>query len=102
EVLEEVGAEINIVSEVGRAIEYRDRQELIQESYCYIAKVSKLHQNQSLTKEELNDGFILKWVPLEQAIALLQDDRPIDYTGAFIHKRDYALLTKAVDHLMNA
>ncbi|MEK5475673.1 NUDIX domain-containing protein [Paenibacillus sp. FSL R5-0407] len=95
EVVEEVGAEIDIVSEVGTIIEYRDKFELIQLSYCYLAKVKTLLDHQFLTDDEKANGFVLKWVSLEEAIALVQADKPFDYMGNFIRKRDYTFLAKA-------
>lgn len=95
EVIEEVGVEIKLITEVGAIIEYRDQFELLQLSYCYVAEVEKLLENPSFTEEEVSNGFILKWVPIEEAINLLRDDQPRDYMGKFIQKRDYTFLLKS-------
>lgn len=95
EVIEEVGVEINLISEVGAVIEYRDRFELMQLSYCFLASVKKNLEAPSFTEEEQSNGFILKWVTFEEAINLLRNDNPTDYSGCFIKKRDYTFLIKA-------
>lgn len=39
--IEEVGVEINLISEVGAIIEYRDRFEFMQLSYCFLATLRR-------------------------------------------------------------
>jgi len=39
EIREEVGADIMILDEIGITIEYRNSANLLQISYCYLAKV---------------------------------------------------------------
>ncbi|MCB2294060.1 NUDIX domain-containing protein [Clostridium algoriphilum] len=95
EVMEEVGAKIDIISEIGTIIEYRDRFKQLQISYCFLAKVKEIVDSPSFTKEELDAGFQLKWMKFEDAIATIENDKPTDYMGKFIQKRDLAFLTKA-------
>ncbi|MEC0240370.1 NUDIX domain-containing protein [Paenibacillus dokdonensis] len=101
EVLEEVGAEISVHSEVGVIIEYRNKHEMMQLSYCFLARLEKIKEAPSYTEEEKSNGFALKWVDMEKALALLNDDRPKDYVGKLIRKRDYIFLTKAKELIMN-
>ncbi|TMV50321.1 NUDIX domain-containing protein [Paenibacillus mesophilus] len=92
EIMEEVGVEIKVNGEVGLIIEYRDRFELLQISYCFFASMERTKEGPSFTEEEQQDGFELKWVELEEAIELVRDDVPTNYVGRFIQKRDYAFL----------
>lgn len=39
-------------------------------------------------------GFQLKWMDYEQAVLLLEHDKPKDYVGRFIQKRDLLFLQK--------
>lgn len=96
EMLEEVGSEIEILGEVGKTIEYRTEINLKQISYCYFGKiVSKGEPN--YTEKEINEGFNLIWLTLEKAIERLQTDKPENYEGLFIQKRDLAFLLKTKD-----
>jgi 8-oxo-dGTP diphosphatase len=95
EVIEEAGVEIRVTRELGAIIEYRVQHELLQLSYGYLALVDKFLSGPTLTEEEKNNGFILKWVPIDEAISLLQNDTPIDYVGRFIRNRDLAYIMEA-------
>lgn len=57
EVIEEVGVEIKILSDVGVIIEYRNHFEMLQISYCYIASVENILENPSFTDEEIEDDL---------------------------------------------
>ena len=93
EVLEEVGSEIEVSSEVGKIIEYHSKWNLKQISYCYLGKiVSK--GNPKFTEEELSHGFKLVWLPLDEAISKVESDKPTDYECSFIQKRDLVFLKK--------
>lgn len=95
EAMEEAGVEIDINREVGAIIEYRDKFNQLQISYCFIANVVKNLENTSYTEDERLMGFQLKWVNLEEAIHLVQNDKPNNYVGRFIQKRDLLFLIKA-------
>lgn len=60
EVMEEVGVEIKVNGEVGLILEYRDRSELLQISYCFFASSVRAKEGPSFTEEEQQDGFELK------------------------------------------
>lgn len=91
EVKEEVGAEIEVITEVGEIIEYRSEFNLKQTSYCYIGEITSKGQP-AFTDEELNDGFKIIWLSLNDAIAALEHDEPDDYEGHFIQRRDWVFL----------
>jgi 8-oxo-dGTP diphosphatase len=96
ELMEEIGCKAEIVAEVGQTVEFRDIRELKQTSYCYIAKIVGKQQSSTFTENELCQDFEMKWAnDIDTAIALLRDDKPINYEGKFIQKRDLKLLEAA-------
>lgn len=95
ELMEEAGVEAQVLGEVGVIVEIRNRHELIQFSYCYLAKVVGEAHPTAFTEIELSKGFQLKWVGLAEAIDLLELDQPVNYTGKFIRERDLTFLRSA-------
>lgn len=94
EVKEEVGSEIEITGEVGQIIEFRSKWNLKQTSYCYSGKVIS-KGDPDFTEKELRQGFKLVWLSLDEAISKVENDRPRNYEGSFIQKRDIVFLKKA-------
>ncbi|MDP1709298.1 MAG: NUDIX domain-containing protein [Candidatus Komeilibacteria bacterium] len=94
EVKEEVGSELKITSEIGQVIEFRSKFNLKQTSYCYLGKIVSKGQP-DFTEDELKNGFKLVWLTLDEAISQLEKDKPEDYEGPFIQKRDLVFLKKA-------
>lgn len=80
-------------------IEYRDEWSLKQHSYCYLANMVGDKGNPEFTQEEINNGFKIKWVSLEEAIKLLENDKPEGYEGGFIQIRDSNFLKEAKNFL---
>ena len=95
EILEETGYNIKIKQDIGMIIEYRDDKDMRQESYCYLAKVDGEIKEPSFTEKEKADGFKLIWVTIDNAIAILKNDRPKTESGRFIQVRDLTFLEKA-------
>jgi ADP-ribose pyrophosphatase YjhB (NUDIX family) len=90
---EELGCNIEIYGEVGQIIEYRKMFQLKQISLCYLAKVVEEKGNPSFTREEMEDGFLVQWLPLEKAVLLLASDQPLNDEGKlYIAPRDRAFL----------
>ncbi len=100
EILEEVGARITDVKELGIVEEYRSKFNLKQVSYCYVAHVVAKGENK-LEPDEIEEGFEIIWVPLQKAIALLESDQPYDYEGPFIKKRELVFLREAAKYEQN-
>lgn len=69
EVLEEVGCEIQILKELGKTIEYRDKAGGIQESYCFIAKVEKDGIPTTAQHDEV--GMKITWCFIDEALDIL-------------------------------
>ena len=95
EVMEEVGVNIDVLGEIGTIIEYRNKHELLQISYCYYSRVKGDIKETSFTDEEINNGFQLKWVTLDEAISIIENDTPDNYVGKFIQSRDLLFLKRA-------
>lgn len=91
EAREEVGCQIEITDELGLTIEYQNNAQIIQISYCYLAKLIGEPKAPTLTTAEEEAGFELMWVSLDEAIALISKDDPT----RFVQKRDLALLTES-------
>lgn len=94
EVLEETGSTIEVNGEVGKIVEFRSEFNLLQTSYCYLGKVISKGQPK-FTEDEVSHGFQLVWLPLDKAINTIANDKPTDYEGYFIQKRDLRFLQKA-------
>lgn len=97
EAKEETGCEIEIVKEIGRIREYRDRFSQISDSDCYLVQVKGKKGEPVFTASEKEKGFKLLWVDLDKAIDLLKNDKPISDEGKFIRVRDLEFLEKAKD-----
>ena len=94
ESLEEVGSSLEVMDGVGIIVEYRNKMNELQISYCYTAKTVGEFGDPSFTDKEKGDGFQLLWVTLDEAIELLSHDNPDNYVGKFIQKRDLFFLSK--------
>lgn len=100
EVLEETGCTIEVKGEVGKIVEYRSavnfnwKWNLKQISYCYFGKITSKGDAPDFTEEELSEGFQLVWRLLEKAITIIENDKPKNYEGSFIQRRDLAFLKK--------
>jgi 8-oxo-dGTP pyrophosphatase MutT (NUDIX family) len=98
ELLEETRCEINIDKKVGKIVEYRGKYNLKQISYCYLGKITKKSEP-NFTQKELDHGFEINWVELNQAIKLISEDNPFNYEGECIKKRDLKFLQKTLEIL---
>jgi ADP-ribose pyrophosphatase YjhB (NUDIX family) len=100
EVLEESGCRINIIDSIGVIIEYRNKFDILQISYCFLAKVVGEIGNPKYEELEINEGLTPMWVPIEKAINLIEEVDTDDYQGKFIKERD-SLILKEVFDLIN-
>lgn len=100
ELLEEVGCQADITGEVGEIVEYRDKWKLRQVSHCYLAKQVGEPRPPAFTQSEIDEGFEVVWADdIARAIKLLEQDKPENYDGMFIQRRDTKLL-KAAQQLL--
>lgn len=92
EIMEEVGCDCDISSNLGAIVEYRDDFKLKQTSHVFVSNLVGQVGSNHLEPDELAEGFEVKWVTPVEAIKLLQSSTPTDYEGKFIIKRDLAII----------
>lgn len=99
EVLEESGAKITDINQIGVVEEYRTLDNFHQTSYVFTARVIS-KGNTNYTKEELNSGSRVLWVSMKDAINLIKNceesliigNKKDLYHSKFIVRRDYEIL----------
>ena len=101
EIAEETGCKIKITGEVGKVIEHRSHEGILnrnagvlQTSYCYLADVLEKGKP-NFDEGEKEAGYKLEWASLDLAIKMIENSKPNNYEGKFIVKRDLALLRAA-------
>ena len=72
EVREEIGCEIDIISEVGKIIEYRNKVGEIQESYCFISKIKNTELINTIKTDGLENKIV--WCTIDEAIEILNKE----------------------------
>ncbi len=87
EVMEEAGCDIEIMGELGKIIEKRQKHKLIQISYCFVSKVKKNYSKPTFTKKEKSEGFQLKWLRIKDAISLIKKDKTKTYMSKCVNAR---------------
>ena len=93
---EEIGCAIENIRELGIVEEFRGKFSLHQISYSFIADLSGEKGVPHLELGEIADGFQVVWMSLEEAIATIAGEAPVeDYEGKFMQKRDLAILKLA-------
>ncbi len=98
EIKEETGCSVRVIGELGEIIEHRTHEDMVQTSHCFLAEVVK-EGKPEFTQEEIEEGAKLVWVSIDKAIELLKNERPDEYNGKFIVKRDLFYLQKAKELL---
>lgn len=97
EALEETWCDIEIKWEIWEIIEYRSatnfnwKWNLEQTSYCYWWKIISKWEA-FFTEEELENWFKIVWLPLDEAIKKLKNDKPDNQEWKFIIERDLTFL----------
>ena len=95
ELLEETGCEAEIGQEVGEIVDCREKIRGRNDSFCWIAKVVGAKGDTSFVADEIDDQYKLEWAKLDEAIETMKTDKPTDYHGFFIQKRDLLFLEEA-------
>ncbi|MDP9195355.1 MAG: NUDIX domain-containing protein [Pseudomonadota bacterium] len=100
ECLEETGCHIEIDNKLGLIEEYRKMSELRQISYCCLAHVAGEKGQPDFCDDELAENFSVIWVPIKEAICLLENCSPTNKEGKdYIVPRDLCFLKNAVQAL---
>lgn len=96
ECLEEIGSDVELISELGFVVEYRSEFSIIQTSYCYVGKVIGERKETAFTEHEISQGFKQPlWIPFEEAFKLISTSVPNNYEGGFIKERDTLIMETA-------
>jgi 8-oxo-dGTP pyrophosphatase MutT (NUDIX family) len=100
ECLEEIGSNIEVITEIGSIVEYRKIFNLKQTSYCYIAKLKGKKGKPNFTKEETEKGFKPIWLPYEKALTIMSKNKTTSFEGsAYIVSRDTIFFKEAKKYL---
>ncbi len=70
---EEIGCNVEIISEVGKTIEYRKQLKRVNVSFCYVAKVIGEKGISELQEDEIEMGTSTVWVSKEKALELIEE-----------------------------
>jgi len=92
EVREEVGCDCEIVKPVGVTIEYRNKYNLLQISYCFTAKIIGDIGEPKLEAGEIEEGHETVWLPPAEVLAKMKTDRPQKFEGHFILEREITFI----------
>jgi ADP-ribose pyrophosphatase YjhB (NUDIX family) len=97
ECLEEIGCEVEVLSELGMIVKYRKKHQLKQVSYCYTAKVQGKKGSPTLTQDEIEEGFETVWIPLEIGLGKIGENKKFSiYEAPYMVARDTAFLEVAI------
>lgn len=88
ECLEEAGVAIKDIKELGYVRDINSIWGLVQESFCYHAKVDGSKGKPRFTSKEKKQGFELHWIPLEKAIDVMTTTEPQKDTERHLKERD--------------
>ncbi len=92
ELIEEAGCDCKIGELIGVVIEYRNKYNLIQISYAYIADVVGEIGEPQFEQAEIDEQLTNYWMSPEEALAKMKSDTPEKYEGDFILKREISFL----------
>ncbi|MGP3783635.1 NUDIX hydrolase [Paenibacillus sp. 1A_MP2] len=103
EIKEETGYEAEIIYELGYVEEHKNKNNFMQQSYCFVAKAHSCVSNAMLTESETQLGMIVEWMTFEKALEVMNSSEKIcsDYSTQFMIVREKAILEKAVEVLAN-
>ena len=69
---EELGCEVEIVRELGTAVEYKSQENFKQLSFVYVAKKVDELDSRNLTDKEKDEGTEFVWLPKLQALEIMK------------------------------
>ena len=99
ECLEEIGCEIEIIQEIGEVIEYREEKKMLQNAFCFLARVVGEKGVSHFTETEIKQGVEIKWLPIDEVLKMF-DKEPSGYVSQFIKQRELVFLLET-KRLMN-
>ncbi|NHN34617.1 NUDIX domain-containing protein [Paenibacillus sp. S3N08] len=101
EIKEETGFDSEILHELGYIEEHKNRNQFMQLSYCFIARVLGHSADTMLTESEIELGMQVRWMHLREAIREMEHSaqRCDDHSTKFMILRDRILLEEASKRL---
>jgi len=98
ELTEEIGCSVDNLAELGIIEEYRNKLQIHQTSYCFMADLVGEKGLPTFDEGEMLDGFEPVWMNLKEAIETLKREASVqDYGGKFIQLRDLTFLRTVSD-----
>lgn len=98
ECLEEIGCKIEIVGEIGEIIEYRKEVKMIQNAFCFLAKVVDEKGQNQLTQREIDQGVEIRWLTMEEILKLFNKE-PMEWGPKYVKEREITFLKEAREFL---
>ncbi len=109
ESLEETGCHVELQKAVGIVNDYRNRDKKHYINYCYIAKLVGEKGKLALTEDEKKNGLHVIWIPLNEAIKILEKEEEqlkngevVFYNTGFNILRDYLFLREVKNYYKNS
>lgn len=101
EIREETGCTSEIIDELGYFEEHKYKNDFMQHSYCFIARVINSNSELKLTESESQLGMEVKWMEYEEAIHVMNHSEWCgdDYSTQFMIARDKIILDEALHKL---
>ena len=97
ELLEETGCRFTLTGEVGWIEEQRALFALIQQNYCWLAKVVGEKGTPCLTESEAAEDTRLEWHPIGEALKLVEASQTDGYRIDYITKRDIFFIKRGLE-----
>jgi len=89
---EEAGVDLDEIRELGSVTEIQKKTSFIHNSYCYTARAVGEKRASQFTGKELENGFEVMWVGLDEAIKLVESNDPTNEIGKYVRERELAIL----------
>lgn len=98
EILEETGCSCDVIEELGYVYENRAHSDYTQYSYYYVVTSNGPLKSMELTDEEIENGTLLLWYPLDKVISLIENFCPETNQQKYLQARDVAALAEYRKH----
>ncbi|MBP9837017.1 MAG: NUDIX domain-containing protein [Candidatus Pacebacteria bacterium] len=92
EIVEEAGCDCIVGDLIGVVIEYRNKYNLIQISYAYVADMVGEIGEPQFEQAEIDEQLTNYWMSPKEALEKMKSDKPEKYEGDFILKREISFL----------
>lgn len=94
EILEETGCFCDSIEDLGYVYENRAACNYTQYSYYYVVTSKGPLKPMELTEEEIENGTLLLWYPIDKIISLIENFCPKTNQQKYLQARDIAALTE--------